>query len=88
MAAEQGSGKGRDNVLVVINPKAKHRAIKWLIEEYPKVLFQEGKESSTSVNVEQYQKKARYNKDLKLFLKPILNQKNASNVKGYGKQMK
>ena len=73
---------------MVINPKAKHKAIKWLIEEYPAVLFQQTREISTSVNVEQYQKKNSYDEDLKLFLQPILTQKEAPKVKRYGKRMK
>ena len=54
LAAEQGTGKGKENVLIVINPKAKSKAIKWLMEDYPAVIFKEGNEISTSINVEQY----------------------------------
>ena len=40
LAAEQGMGKAENDVLVVINPKVKSKALRWLIEEYPSVLFQ------------------------------------------------
>ena len=43
-------GKAENDVLVVINPKVKSKVIRWLIEEYPSVLFQGGRGVETSVD--------------------------------------
>ena len=88
LVTEQGIGKAKNDVLVIINPKVKSKALRWLIKEYPSVLFQGSQGVKTSVDQAQFQSKIKYNKDLKLFLQPILNQKDALKVKSYGKKMK
>ena len=54
LAAKQGMSKAKNDVLVVINPKVKSKALRWLIEEYPLVLFQEGRGVETSVDQAQF----------------------------------
>jgi len=74
--------------LVVINPKAHNKALKWLVEEYPAVVFQKENSNETLVDVSQFQQKTKYNDKLKQFLQPILQQKEALKVKSFGKKMK
>ena len=88
LAAEQGSGKHDGDVNVILNPKVKGSSRKWLIETYPIISFDYQCSKCTSVNVEKYVAKEKYDNDLKEFLKPILQQKDALKVKGYGKKFK
>ena len=68
MAAEQESGSGRNHVQVIINLKMQCKAKQWLAEEYPKVIFRNQHNHRTSINQETYQRKKKYDDDLKEFL--------------------
>ena len=69
---EKGSGGFSDHVNIVLNPRVKFKAKKWLIEVYPTIIFRNQKENRTSVNGEEVMNSTKYNEDLKEFLKPIL----------------
>jgi len=88
LAVEQSYSKYGHSVKVILNPKMKNKARKWIVEVYPQVIFQQPKEISTSVDVAQFQASVKYNEELKAFLKPILSGKEASRVKQFSKKMK
>ena len=87
LAAEQGAGKYQNNVTVVINPKIKENSRKWLVEEYLKLKFSTEIQLITSVDPEKYRVDSKYNKSLKEFLKPIIQQVDLNNNK-FGKKLK
>ena len=88
LAAEKGSGKHDGDANVILNPKVKGSSRKWLIEKYPIMSFDYQCSKRASVNVEKYVAKERHDNDLKEFLQPILQQKDALKVKGHGKKLK
>ena len=51
LVVEQGAGKFKQDVNVVINPKTKMQSRKWLVEEYPQLITQNAKEKKSSVIV-------------------------------------
>ena len=54
IAMEQGTGLAKDNVKVILNPKIKHNARKWLVESYPTITFQHPTEKNTSVDSQEF----------------------------------
>ena len=51
---EQGSGLANNNVKVILNPRMKCNARKWLIESYPKIAFQCLSTKNTSVDSQEF----------------------------------
>ena len=88
LAIEQGSGKKSKNTYVVINPKIRNRARQQLVEDYPAVVFQSNIDNETSVDVEKFKTKKKYNDDIKEFLALILNNQQAIKIKKYRKKVK
>ena len=88
MAVEQGSGKGRNNIQVILNPGKKYKARKWLVEMYPQITFSAPKGNKTSVKEEEFIHNVKLNDDLKEFLAPVLQSKAATKVKKYGTRVK
>ena len=87
LAAEQGSGKYENDVTVILNPKMKVEAWKWLTEEYGQWDVYQENEHKTSVDLEKCQGKWKYNESLKEFLKPAIQNVNLKTNK-YGKKIK
>jgi len=87
LAAEQGSGKFENDVTVIINPRMKVEAWKWLSEEYGKWEVYQDKEMMTSVDPDKCKGSWKYNESLKEFLKPTLQNVNFKKNK-YGKRIK
>ena len=88
LAVEQGVGKYADNITVIINPKMIKKAKQWIVNEYPKLEFKEAKEHHSSINEEQYKINNEYNEELREFLRPVLESKEAKQNKVFGKNMK
>ena len=65
LAAEQGAGKFRNDVNVVINPRVKMHSKRWLSQEYPLLTFKTIKEMKTSVVVQNTQYDEQYSNSLK-----------------------
>ena len=87
LAAEQGSGKFENDVTVIINPRVKVEAWKWLSEEYGKWEVYQDREMMTSVDPDKCKGSWKYNESLKQFLKPTLQNVNFKKNK-YGKRIK
>jgi len=85
LAIENGSGKEQNNALVVINPAKKYQARKWIVEEYPAIIYKDERNNETSINTEEFQSNIKYNEDLKDFLTPILTQKGIEKIGSFGK---
>ena len=81
LAAEQGSGRYENSVTIVINPKAINKAKQWIANEYLKLNFEEDKPRETSVDPEQFEVDTTYNDNLKEFLRPTLQTKDAKKTK-------
>ena len=88
MAVEQGSGEGRNNIQVILNPSKKFKARKWLVEIYPQIIFRTPTGNKTSVKEEEFNQNIKLNDDLKEFLSPVLQSKAATKVKKYGARVK
>ena len=88
MAAEQYSTKYRNNAKVILNPKIKNKARKWIADACPQAIFKQPNENKTSVDAEQCQASIKYDEDLKEFLKLILVSEDASEVKKFSRKMK
>ena len=88
LAVEQGVRKYADNITVIINPKMIKKAKQWIVNEYPKLEFKEAKEHHSSINEEQYKINNEYNEELRKFLRPVLESKEAKQNKVFGKSMK
>ena len=87
-AVEQGAGKVLQNVHIMLNPKVKNIAIKWIVNNYNKIEFKFESEHKTSIDVTKHQKDAEYNEDLREFLAPVLQSKEAIQMKKYGRKIK
>jgi len=87
LAAEQGSGKFENDVTVIINPRVKVEAWKWLSEEYGKWEVYQDREMMTSVDPDKCKGSWKYNESLKEFLKPSLQNVNFKKNK-FGKRIK
>lgn len=89
LAAEKGEGKFENDATVVINPKTKDRARKWLMEEYLMLIFQEEEDTmlTTSVDPEEQNNNSKYSESLKEFLKPTMQNAYLNNKK-YGKKIR
>ena len=85
---EQGSGVASSNIQVILNPKLKYKARKWLVEVYPEVIFNYQSSNEISVNSQEFQTSMRYNEELKRFLTPVLQKQEVTKVKKFGKRMK
>lgn len=81
MAVEQGSGKGRNNAQVILNPSKKFKARKWLVEIHPQIIFSTPIGNKTSVKEEEFNQNIKLYNDLKEFLSPALQSKAATKVK-------
>lgn len=88
LAVEQGVGTYENNITVIINPKKIKKAKQWIVNDYPKLQFQETKERKSSINEEQYKNNNEYNEELREFLRPVLESKEAKQSKVFGKSMK
>ena len=88
LAVEQGSGVAKNNIQVILNPQIKEKAKQWLVNEYSSVLFKYQSENKTTVNAEDVSKRSQYSEDLKAFLSPVLEHKDATKVKKYGQRVK
>ena len=85
LAIENGSGKELNNALVVINPAKKFQARKWIVEEYQSVIYNDERDNLSSINTDEFKSNAKYNKDLKEFLTPVLTQKGIEKIGSFGK---
>ena len=85
---EQGSGLANNNVKVILNPRMKHNARKWLAESYPKIAFQCLSTKNTSVDSQEFQMNVKHNEDLKKFLTPMLQILEAAKVEKFRKRIK
>ena len=87
-AVEQGAGKAFQNVHIMLNPKVKNIAIKWIVNNYNKIEFKFESEHKTSIDVTKHQKDVEHNEDLREFLAPVLQSKEATQMKKYGRKIK
>ena len=85
LAVEQGAGKFKQDVNVVINPKTKMQSRKWLVEEYPQLIPQNAKEKKSSVIVKQFNQDEQYSNSLKEFLSPTFKNVPNNQQKKIGK---
>lgn len=88
MAAERGAGKNSSDVNVILNPKVKEKAREWLINDHATIAIDYQCENSTSVNEQKVEAKEKYDKNLKEFLRPMLQQEDTLKTKGFGKKIK
>jgi len=88
LAVEQGSSQYSKHTNVVLNPQVKDQARRWLVDEYPLLMFLETISQGTSVIAPPNANKEKYDKDLKEFLAPNLSTKEAKQTKKYGKKLK
>jgi len=88
LAVEQGVGKYEDNITVIINPKTTKKSKQWIVNEYPKLEFKEKKDRLSSINEQKYKIDQEYNDELREFLRPVLESKEAKKNKTFGKSMK
>ena len=88
MAIEQGVGKQEKDINVVLNPRVKEQARRWLMTEYPLLTFGKGSGGMTSVISAPSPDKEKYDKDLMEFLAPKLTSTEAYRTKKYGSKLK
>ena len=88
IVAEQGVAQHTEDVHIVMNPRIKNKVRLWLVNEYLLALFEHDTENETSVRVEDINSNIKYNKKLKEFLYPRLQQKEAKEFKHFRKKMK
>jgi len=88
MTVEQGSGKHKNDIHVVLNPKIKNKVREWIVEAYPTIAFRNENDNKTSVNPNDFKNNTRYNESLKEFLSPILTKQEAGKMKKYIKKTK
>ena len=55
------------------------------MDEYPSLIFQYQHDFQTLVRAEEFSTNSKYTQDLKEFLHPLLQQKEAAKVKNFGK---
>ena len=60
---------------VILNPGKKFQACKWIVEEYTLVIFDDEKETATSINKDEFKLNVKHNEELKEFLTLTLTQK-------------
>ena len=84
LAAEQGDGKHRNNVLVVLNQKMQQQAKRWIVEDYMNLTFVKERQRSTSVDHTQFNIDKTYSDSLQEFLNPKIDEKEIAKSK-YGK---
>ena len=87
LAAEQGDGKYKNRVIVVLNPKTQQQARRWIVDEYMEMRFRNERERTTSVDSNQFKINNVYSESLKDFLQPKIDEVEMSKSK-YGKKMK
>ena len=58
----------------------KDKAKQWLAKEYSSVLFGYKSDNRASVNKDEVNKSSQYSEDLKAFLSPVLQHKDATKV--------
>ena len=88
LAAEQGAGEYENSIAVVINPRMINKAKEWIAIDYPKLDFKEEQIRETSVDPQLFQMDAQCNEQLREFLRPSLQSKEAKRIKGFNKIMK
>ena len=72
-----------NNIQIILNPKVKNIARKWVVNNYHKIEFKYESEFKTSIDTDEYQQKEEYNKDLQEFLAPVLQSKEVMKMKKY-----
>ena len=72
LAIENDSGQYENDVHIVLNPGKKFQARKWIVEEYTSVIFNNEKETATSINKDKFKLNIKHNRELKEFLTLIL----------------
>ena len=85
LVVEQGAGKYKNDVNIVINPKTKMLSKKWLREEYPLLTMRDMKEMKTSVIEEEINCDDKYSNNLKEFLRPTFENVSNNKQKKMGK---
>ena len=88
IAVEQGAGKSSNNVQIMLNPKVKNIARKWIFDDHQKIEFNYESEFKTSIDTNECQQKEEHNEDLRKFLAPVLQSKEAMKMKKCGSRMK
>ena len=90
LAIEQGAGKFKNDLNVVINPHTRVKTRTWIIEEYPRLILKETKLIRTSVLINDISVNKQYKERLQDFLRPTLeyavenqNKKIRKNLKTY-----
>ena len=88
LAVEQGVGKYENNVTVIINPKTTRKTKQWIVNEHPKLEFEEKHDRCSSINEQEYKINKEHDEELREFLRPVLESKEAKKNKVFGKNMK
>jgi len=87
VAVEQGDGKHEKDVIVVVNPKMKQQAKRWIIDEYMNTKFVIERQRATSVDPNQFSIDSTYSESLREFLTPKINENEIEKSK-YGKKLR
>ena len=88
LAVEQGAGKYKKDVNVVINPKTRIKSRQWLVKEYPRLVLKDKIAMNTSVIVEDFNDNIKYKESLKEFLHPTFENAAIHQDKKIGKHLK
>ena len=88
LAVEQGVGKYENNITVIINPKTIRKTKQWIVNEYPKLDFEDKHDRRSSINEQEYKMNKECDEELCEFLRPVLESKEAKKNKVFGKNMK
>ena len=73
---------------IVINPKARIKAKRWLAENFLTLLFHIENKNEMTVNAEQVLRKKTHNEELKVRMSPVLGKKEGLKTKKDEKKMK
>jgi len=88
LAIEQGAGKIKNNLNIVINPHTRVKTRTWIVEEYPCLILKETKLMRTSVLINDISVNKQYKERLQDFLRLTLEYAIENKNKKIGKNLK
>ena len=88
LAVEEGAGKCKNNITTIVNPKTTRKIKQWIVNECPKLEFEEKHDCCSSINEQEHRLNKECDEELREFLRPVLESKEAKKNKVFGKNVK